>query len=413
MSRSKKHNNSLKDFLRYSGKEMKGKERNAFEKKLQKDAFEAEAAEGFSMVSTDDARNDLNEISQRLNKRKRTKLTVSFLRIAAVVTLLLATAIILRIVTINEKQPLISESITPISEKNPIIIPASEGIQMASEESRRPEPVGRTTDQVTTRYIAPVVIETASVSELALAEDVAHLEEIERAEEDKEAEIIAQVMPSLAKKETQRKRKIEGTVISTEDNQPIPGVSVVIKGTTRGTVSDINGKFSLDIDTDSSLKLVANSIGMTTQEVISKPDTDLLIAMNESVMALDEVVVVGYGTAKSKSAFKGETIYEAEDNNTNNYIPPVPETGNTEFRNYIDLNLRYPSEMTERIKQVVILSITVRSTGTVDNITIVKSPGKAFSDEAIRLIKEGPGWKPSTLNGQPQDEEVKLRIVFK
>ncbi len=413
MSRSRKHSKDLKDFLSYSGRKMSGKERNVFEKRLQKDAFDAEAAEGFSIVSPDEVRKDLNEISKRLNKRKKRGLPVVFLRIAAVVTLLLATAVILRIVRTDEKTPLVTENIAPEADRKPLTITASEGIQKASEESRRARQERREQSQTATRSVAQVLVDTVSVSEIVFADNMVLKEEIERAEGYKEPDVIAQVIPSFAKKETQRKRKIEGTVISTEDKQPIPGATVVIKGTTIGTVSDVNGKFSFDVDTDSSLKLIANFIGMTTQEVISKPDSDLLIAMNASNVSLDEVVVVGYGTQKSKDVTGAVKVYDAEEDIVNQYVPPVPTMGNSGFKKYIESNIQYPPDVPERTKEVVVLSIMIRSNGNVDNITVVRSPGEAFSDEAIRLIKEGPLWKPATLNGIARDEEVKVRIVFK
>ena len=64
--------------------------------------------------------------------------------------------------------------------------------------------------------------------------------------------------------------KVTGTVISAEDNEPIIGASIVVKGTTIGTVTDFNGAFSLDVPS-SAKTLQISYIGMQTQEVIIKP----------------------------------------------------------------------------------------------------------------------------------------------
>jgi hypothetical protein len=55
----------------------------------------------------------------------------------------------------------------------------------------------------------------------------------------------------------------------------------------------------------------------------------------------------------------------------------------------------------------------IRTTGTIDSLKVVSSPGDEFATEAIRLIREGPAWKPAEKNGQVIDDEVRVRIVFK
>jgi TonB family protein len=62
---------------------------------------------------------------------------------------------------------------------------------------------------------------------------------------------------------------------------------------------------------------------------------------------------------------------------------------------------------------VVVLNFRVDTEGKIDSIRIIRSPNKNFSDEAIRLIKEGPGWKPAEENGKTINDEVRIRIVFR
>jgi hypothetical protein len=61
----------------------------------------------------------------------------------------------------------------------------------------------------------------------------------------------------------------------------------------------------------------------------------------------------------------------------------------------------------------VVISFLVRSTAAIDSIKVIRSPGKEFSEEAIRLIRNGPTWKPAERNGEKIDDEVRVRIVFK
>lgn len=95
--------------------------------------------------------------------------------------------------------------------------------------------------------------------------------------------------------------KVTGTVISAEDNEPIIGASIVVKGTTIGTVTDFNGTFSLDVPS-SAKTLVVSFVGMKPQEVGVK--SNLKIILESDNQMLDEVMVVAYGTAK-KSSFTG------------------------------------------------------------------------------------------------------------
>ena len=95
--------------------------------------------------------------------------------------------------------------------------------------------------------------------------------------------------------------KVTGTVISAEDNEPIIGASIVVKGTTIGTVTDFNGAFSLDVPS-SAKTLVVSFIGMATQEVAIKQTVNITLKSDAEV--LEEVVVTGYGNFK-KSSFTG------------------------------------------------------------------------------------------------------------
>ena len=96
--------------------------------------------------------------------------------------------------------------------------------------------------------------------------------------------------------------KVTGIVVSEEDGLPVVGASIVVKGTTMGTVTDMDGKFVLENLPSTAKTLVVSFIGMHTQEVGVK--STLTITLKSDNEMLDEVVVVAYGTAK-KSSFTG------------------------------------------------------------------------------------------------------------
>lgn len=88
---------------------------------------------------------------------------------------------------------------------------------------------------------------------------------------------------------------ITGTVTSVDDNMPLPGVSVVIKGTAIGVSTNFDGNYSIEV-TDNNSVLVFSSIGFTNQEVRVGTKNIIDIALAPDLTSLDEVVVIGYGS---------------------------------------------------------------------------------------------------------------------
>lgn len=90
-------------------------------------------------------------------------------------------------------------------------------------------------------------------------------------------------------------RIIKGTILDAT-GMPVIGANVMVKGTTNGTITDMDGKFSLEVDKNAIL--VVSYIGYANQEIKVGNQTNLSIALKEDAEALDELVVVGYGTQK-------------------------------------------------------------------------------------------------------------------
>lgn len=90
---------------------------------------------------------------------------------------------------------------------------------------------------------------------------------------------------------------VTGKVIDKTTGEPLPGVNILIKGTTKGTVTNLDGKFSLDLP-NLEVTLVFSFMGYQTQEVAVSGKTQVDVALEISTSKLEEVVVVGYGTQK-------------------------------------------------------------------------------------------------------------------
>jgi len=88
--------------------------------------------------------------------------------------------------------------------------------------------------------------------------------------------------------------------VTDENRSPVPGVNVLIKGTTRGTTTDMDGVYSLTV-ADQNAVLVFSFIGYTTQEITVGAQTTIDVQLAQDVVSLNEVVVIGYGTQKRSS----------------------------------------------------------------------------------------------------------------
>ncbi len=121
-----------------------------------------------------------------------------------------------------------------------------------------------------------------------------------------------------------QQREITGKVTDSS-GQPLPGVTVVVKGTTRGTVTDNNGSFSLVIPEDAEI-LQFSFVGMQTQEIPINGRTIFNVIMQEEAIALEEVVAIGYGTMQrnkisaSISSLDPEKIIDQSTNSIDNAL---------------------------------------------------------------------------------------------
>jgi hypothetical protein len=104
---------------------------------------------------------------------------------------------------------------------------------------------------------------------------------------------------------------VSGKIVDAEDGSPIVGASIIIKGTQIGTVSDIDGYYSITLPQDHR-QLSFTYIGYQTQTRTATPGSTLNIRMKEDEQRLEEVTVVGYGTSKKGRKSKGEVLKARE-----------------------------------------------------------------------------------------------------
>ncbi len=107
--------------------------------------------------------------------------------------------------------------------------------------------------------------------------------------------VVDKIIVIRPKELTQALKTVTGTVTS-ENGEPLPGVTVVVKGTQKGTISGPDGKYSLDVPDNA--VLVFSFVGFETQEIPVADKTVIDIVLKEEAIGLQEVIAVGYGTQK-------------------------------------------------------------------------------------------------------------------
>lgn len=242
----------------------------------------------------------------------------------------------------------------------------------------------QTTSQPQGAPVAAVpMMEEVSEETAALQEVVATMDTSE-SESDKKMKLakVAAVLP--------QNNMIKGRVTD-KKGEPIIGASVAYKGTNIGTITNMNGEFSL-VKKDDKKQLTAQFIGYDPVEIRVDTSRTMLIAMNENQQALNEVVVVGYGAKKKKKSVTAGTVVKG-DEQANKDITPQPVIGKRNYQKYLKENLVRPTdEKCAQVKGKVILTFLVNKEGRPFYIKVKESLCESADKEAIRLIQEGPDW---------------------
>ena len=247
----------------------------------------------------------------------------------------------------------------------------------------------QTTSQPQGAPVAAVpMMEEVSEETAALQEVVATIDTFE-SESDKKMKMakVATILP--------QNNMIKGRVTD-EKGEPLIGASVTYKGTNIGTITNMNGEFSL-VKKDDKKRLTAEYIGYDPVEIRVDTSRTMLIAMNENKQTLNEVVVVGYGAKKNKKSTTAGNVVTVKEQ-AKKEITPQPVIGKRSYQKYLKENLVRPTDDNcKDIKGEVVLSFFVDEEGKPQNITVTHGLCEFADKEAIRLVKEGPKWTSGKL----------------
>ena len=381
----------------------KGKDARRLEREAMEDPFLADALEGYDRTPGDPTER-IQEMQQQVSRRsaKRNR-SLMWSGIAAAILLLIGIGGYFLLpdgrekplaYTLEKEKLQEESSIAPLLMEDTIVAQAEaekEIAQIQQETARMQQaaPVAPPPPPKPQQEILSVVEDDMAIAEdFAIIENQAEMEDerlipdLPMLEDDSFMPVQKQATARYA--DLPALTKIQGRIVDTQ-GEPIIGANVQVSGKSVGTISDSKGHFKLTAHSDDALDI--NFIGY---EPVHLPVTSLrdtaLIALNESKDLLEEVVVVGYGTAKKPKAIK-----------------PEPLIGDKAYRKYLQDSIRRPEDPCAKGR--VKLTFSVDNQGRPYDLKITRSLCPPADDEAERLILEGPDWTTG-------NKEVEMIIKF-
>ena len=210
------------------------------------------------------------------------------------------------------------------------------------------------------------------------------------------------------------KGTVSGKVIDT-DGQPLPGATLIVRNTTSGAQTDIQGRYELK-NVPSDAKIVASFVGYVSQEKDVADKKTLDFKLVPKVDSLDRIVVVGYASQpKSTNTTTAPPASNNAKDGVFTNIEQMPEFpgGNKALGQYLAENLRYPSDaQRNNTDGTVFVQFTIGKNGSIYGIRVKKGVGDGCDEEAVRIVGKMPSWKPGLQNGRPVAVQYILPIQF-
>ena len=211
----------------------------------------------------------------------------------------------------------------------------------------------------------------------------------------------------------------EGRIVDDATGKAIKGASIVERGSTNGTISDENGKFSLRVSENS--VIVVSFIGKQTCSFVAsaievKNMKDKPIRMKDEVQVTDEVVVVGYEQEEVPQKEKVPQASKSEKGEVFMIVEQMPEYpgGMSELMKYIARNIKYPADaLREKTQGRVIVQFIVGTDGYTSDFKVMKSVSPSLDAEAIRVLANMPRWTPGMQRGETVPVKFTVPVTFK
>ena len=255
-----------------------------------------------------------------------------------------------------------------------------------------------------------------AVAAFARPEVSNELDEISSAKVNDLTSIVKAEEVKSVENSSDEKFNISGIVMEYPAKKPVPGASIIIRGTTMGTLTDKDGKFTLPVKKGD--VLVVSYIGLQTQSVVVQADVNLGIWMKEDVQPMEEMVVVAQ-TPKEEVKYTKVEVEETEEPQEKvifQVVEEMPEFpgGMGEAMKFLAKNIKYPvAAQQAKIEGRVIVQFVVERDGSISDIHTMRSVSPELDAEAIRVVSLMPKWKPGKQRGKAVAVKYTMPIMFR
>ena len=272
------------------------------------------------------------------------------------------------------------------------------------------------------KYLYVLPLAAIAVAAFARPEVSNELNEISSVKVNDLASIMKAEEVKSVENSLEEKFVLKGQVMEYSSKKPVPGASVVIKGTTTGALADKDGKFQLPVkDGD---VLVVSYIGLQTQSLVVKGNANLVVWMKEDVQSMEEMVV----TAMAPKSENTDVVFEmpleeakkSENPKNDDLVFTVVEEmpqfpgGMGEAMRFLAKNIRYPAESQKaKIEGRVIVQFVVKEDGKVSDVKVIRSVSPDLDAEAIRVVSMMPEWIPGKQRGKAVSVKYTMPIMFR
>ncbi len=266
------------------------------------------------------------------------------------------------------------------------------------------------------KYLYVLPLAAVAVAAFARPEVSNELVEISNAKVNDLTSIVKAEEVKSVENSSDEKFNISGIVMEYPAKKPVPGASIIIRGTTMGTLTDKDGKFTLPVKKGD--VLVVSYIGLQTQSVVVQADVNLGIWMKEDVQPMEEMVVVGQ-TPKEEVKYTKVEVEETEEPQEKvifQVVEEMPEFpgGMGEAMKFLAKNIKYPvAAQQAKIEGRVIVQFVVERDGSISDIHTVRSVSPELDTEAIRVVSLMPKWKPGKQRGKAVAVKYTMPIMFR
>ena len=257
-------------------------------------------------------------------------------------------------------------------------------------------------------YVLPLAV--IAVAAFARPEISSELDEISAVKVNDLTAIMKTEEVKSPEKHPAKEIKVQGQVLEKSTNAPVVGASVIIKGTTSGTITDLDGNFVISMPVGATLSV--SYINMKTKELtiteklIGKIKSLKVYLEGEITTKTQEVVVVGYGGGEEAS--DEVPVFRVVEE-----MPEFPG-GMGECLKFLGKNIKYPVEAQKAgVQGKVIVQFVVEKDGNIANPKVVRSIDPDLDGEAIRVISIMPKWKPGMQKGQPVRVKYTVPVTFR